>query len=98
MISTVVLSEAIGAYSSQNICDFQKLSNATYRIQHTLHRNQQKVIHFDRLKPCPMNMRLDNTARQQTSSRKDPQLSTSTSAPEHSVGKTYNWFLMMMMI
>jgi len=32
-------------------------------------------------------MRLDNTARQQISSRKEPQLSTSTSAPEHSVGE-----------
>ena len=31
----------------------KKLSNATYHIQDTLHRNQRKVVHFDRLKPCP---------------------------------------------
>ena len=40
----------------------KKLSDVTYRIQHTQRRNQRKVVHFDRLKPCPANMRFDVNA------------------------------------
>ena len=37
----------------------KQLSEATYRIQKLHGRRQRKVVHFDHLKPCPANMRLD---------------------------------------
>ena len=41
----------------------KKLSDATYRIQNTLVRTQRKVVHFDWLKPCPSNMRFNNSTQ-----------------------------------
>ena len=36
----------------------RKLSDATYRIQNVRAQRQRLVVHFDRLKPCPSNVRL----------------------------------------
>ena len=36
----------------------KKLSDATYRIQHTSNPRCRLVVHFDRLKPCPPDIRL----------------------------------------
>ncbi len=49
-----------------------KLSEGTYRIQNTRNRRQRRVVHFDRLKLCPPNMRLSEEAP-----------TTSHSAPRH---------------
>ena len=40
----------------------KKLSSVVYRIQDTRRaRKNRKVVHFDRLKPCPENTRLDDS-------------------------------------
>ena len=39
----------------------KKLSDATYRIQKLQGRKQHKMVHFDQLKSCPNNIRLDIT-------------------------------------
>ena len=36
----------------------RKLSDAVYRVQHTQARQKRLVVHFDRLKPCPLNVRI----------------------------------------
>ena len=36
----------------------KRLSDVTYRIQHTAERRQHQVVHFDRLKPCNPDVRL----------------------------------------
>ena len=36
----------------------KRLSDVTYRIQHTAKRRQRQVVHFDRLKPCNPDVRL----------------------------------------
>ena len=50
----------------------KRLSDATYRIQHALRRNQRKVIHFDRLKPCPNNMRFEEPTPTQVDTNVQP--------------------------
>ena len=44
----------------------KQISNSTYRIQQLNSRKQRKV-HFNRLKPCPPNIRLE-TCQQETES------------------------------
>ena len=39
----------------------KRLSEVTYRIQKVEGRRQRKVVHFDRLKPCPPNIRLNSS-------------------------------------
>ena len=36
----------------------RKLSDAVYRVQHTQARRKRLVVHFDRLKPCPPDVRI----------------------------------------
>ena len=38
-----------------------RLSDAVYHIQHTRARRKRLVVHFDRLKPCPPDVRLPTT-------------------------------------
>ena len=50
----------------------KKLSDTNYRIEQMQgRRRHRKVVHFDRLKLCPKNIRLDNepTGEQHTSSQ-----------------------------
>ena len=54
----------------------KRLSDVTYRIQHTQKSNQRKVVHFDCLKPCPSNMRFDTEVSQE----KPPQQTSQSSA------------------
>ena len=61
----------------------KKLSDATYRIQHTQKHNQRKVVHFDRLKPCSSNMRFDAEITQEHPS----QDTTQSSIPDHTIGR-----------
>ena len=42
----------------------KKLSDCNYRIEKLQGRRDRKVVHFDRLKLCPKNMRLDNQPTQ----------------------------------
>ena len=37
----------------------KKLSEANYRIEQLQGRRNRKIVHFDRLKPCPKNLRLN---------------------------------------
>ena len=37
----------------------KKLSEANYRIEQLQGRRTRKIVHFDRLKPCPKNIRLN---------------------------------------
>ena len=39
----------------------KKISEVTYRIKQVEGRRQCRIVHFDRLKPCPSNIRLKNT-------------------------------------
>ena len=39
----------------------RRLSDAVYRIQHTKARRQRRVVHFDRLKRCPPDVRILGT-------------------------------------
>ena len=39
----------------------RRLSDAVYRIQHTKARRQRRVVHFDRLKRCPPDVRIPGT-------------------------------------
>ncbi len=39
----------------------KRLSEAVYRVQNTRLRRQRRVVHFDRLKPCPPGMRFVST-------------------------------------
>ena len=63
----------------------KRLSDATYRIQHGLRKNQQKVVHFDRLKPCPDNMRFDHVVPRPTPIQVDTNVQPST--PSDTVGR-----------
>lgn len=36
----------------------KKLSEVTYRVQHSQDKRRRTVVHFDRLKPCPANIRV----------------------------------------
>ena len=38
----------------------KKISDSTYRVQHLQKRKDRQVVHFNRLKPCPKNIRLEN--------------------------------------
>ena len=40
-------------------CD-QKISDVTYRIQNLKARKDRQVVHFNMLKPCPKDTRLEN--------------------------------------
>ena len=59
----------------------KQLSDATYRIQHALRRNQRKVIHFDCLKPCPNNMRFEEPTPTQVDTNVQP------STPNDTIGR-----------
>ena len=53
----------------------KKLSSVVYRIQDTRRaRKNRKVVHFDRLKPCPENTRLDDS-RPEIRSQTEPGVS-----------------------
>ena len=41
-----------------------KLSDTVYRVQNTLARRRRTVVHFDRLKPCPPDVRIPDAATQ----------------------------------
>ena len=41
-----------------------KLSYTVYRVQNTLARRRRTVVHFDRLKPCPPDVRIPDAATQ----------------------------------
>ena len=56
----------------------KKLSEYTYRIQKQEGRRLRQVVHFNRLKPCPRDIRLDSSSNQQTTDKDDD-----TSAPRH---------------
>ena len=60
----------------------KQISESTYRIQQLVGRKSCKVVHFDRLKPCPPNIRLQQ-AEQPTSTTSDEMQNRgeSTSAP-----------------
>ena len=60
----------------------KKLSDVTYRIQHAQRRNQRKVVHFDRLKSCPSNIRFDSNVASPL-----PQLPEETSQNANSFGR-----------
>ena len=38
----------------------KQLSDATYRIKHVSKKGKRQVVHFDRLKPCPSDVRLES--------------------------------------
>jgi len=59
----------------------KKFSDITYRIQHTQRRNQRKVVHFDRLKSCPTNIRFDSEVIPLPHQRKVDTPSTNTIYP-----------------
>ena len=61
----------------------KQLSEVTYRIQKLHGRKQRKIVHFDRLKPCPENVRLDHDS----DNSRPPGDITSTS--RHNVTQTY---------
>ena len=50
----------------------RRLADATYRIEDLRFRRNRRVVHFDRLKPCPSDIRLS----QRMSVRKQPPIST----------------------
>ena len=54
----------------------RRLSDAVYRLQHTQARRKRPVVHFDRLKPCPPDVRLSADA-----SRARSRAPTPTPAP-----------------
>ena len=56
----------------------KKLSDSTYRIQHAQCRRNRQVVHFDRLKPCPPDIRL----REQLKKSVSPQDSESSVSPQ----------------
>ena len=68
------------------------LSDVTYRIRSVYGKNCEQVVHFDRLKPCPHDIRLEATSQQPVDSSKDPpqrsygeqlELLPSDDVPEH---------------
>ena len=48
------------------------LSECTYRIQRQEGRRQRQVVHFNRLKPCRRDTRLDSSTRQASSDSTEP--------------------------
>ena len=66
----------------------RKLSDATYRIQNVRAQRQRLVVHFDRLKPCPSNIRLPDAEitsqapKQKGRSPTPPPLSTDLEIPD----------------
>ena len=57
----------------------KKLSDATYWIEQLKGRRHRKVVHFDTLKLCPKNIRLDDEpATEQGMSFLEPTMSTET--------------------
>ena len=59
----------------------KRLSDATYRIQNLQQRRRRLVVHFDRLKPCAENIRLENTTARAGSSSTPPQDRHTPTAP-----------------
>ena len=63
----------------------------TYRIRSVYGKNCEQVVHFDRLKPCPHDIRLEATSQPVDSSKDPPQRSygeqlellPSDDVPEH---------------
>ena len=51
----------------------KQISESTYRIQQLNGRKQRKVVHFDRLKPCPPNIRLEMSQQTTSTSPNDEQ-------------------------
>ena len=58
----------------------KKLSDAVYRLQNPRLPRQRLVVHFDRLKPCPKTMRLDDLKRK-PDSHHQPTVNSSPPAP-----------------
>ena len=50
----------------------KKLSKCTYRIQRQEGRRQRQVVHFNRLKPCRSDTRLDSSTWQASSDSTEP--------------------------
>ena len=65
----------------------KKLSDATYRVQKLQGRKQRKVVHFDRLKPCPDNIRLDVTGSTPAESPATADTSPQPISPVSSIGE-----------
>ena len=63
----------------------KKLSEATYRIQHVRDSRQRHVVHFDRLKLCPPDMRVSERRQGMLRQIKDPQ-----PRPLSHLSKTWN--------
>ena len=53
-----------------------KLSDAVYRVQHTQARRKRLVVHFDRLKPCPPDVRIPDAATRTRSRTTTPPIGT----------------------
>jgi len=59
----------------------KQVSDSIYRIQQLSGRKQRKIVHFNRLKPCPPNVRLDmsqQTTSTSLSNEQEPSTETST--------------------
>ena len=67
----------------------KQISDATYRIKQVDGKRQRKIVHFDRLKPCPSNIRLKNKSSETTSTEQRNDEQTSRPADEIQV-KTPN--------
>ena len=62
----------------------KRISECTYRIQYLTGRRQRQVVHFNRLKPCPKNVRLRDSVDSEpgnTSDNPSTQEELSTSKP-----------------
>ncbi len=46
-----------------------RLSDVTYRIRNVYRNSMEQVVHFDRLKPCPVDVRLESNSPQSTDSQ-----------------------------
>ena len=47
----------------------KQISEATYRIKQVDGKRQRKVVHFDRLKPCPSNIRVKDNTNEATNTK-----------------------------
>ena len=59
----------------------KKLSEANYRIEQLQGRRIRKIVHFDRLKPCPKNVRINEEDQSQAQEAPAPDGSQSLESP-----------------
>ena len=52
----------------------KRISDATYRVQHQQRQKDRQIVHFNRLKPCPKNIRLNQPTSTPTSPHDQEQL------------------------